>query len=301
MKFWSATAFMDARQLITVSRLLDEAGYHGIMVSDHLVYPKVLESKYPYSPYPDGRPMWDEKAQWPDPMVLIGAMAAVTQRLHFNTNIYVAPHRPLVQLAKEVSTAAVISENRVALGVGAGWMKEEFDLHGVNYATRGKRLNEMIPALRSLWNSGWVEWHGEYFDVPLCTMEPTPTKPIPIYGGGHTDAALKRAARFCDGWIGNAYPWDQAEHYVGKLKGYLKEFGREHDDFDVMCGIYAMPSVDLYKRAEEKLGVTSMICMPWAMDQNVSKGQMEGLNLSADDYRPSIEKFAEDIVSQVQH
>ena len=118
-------------------------------------------------------------------------MSAVTTQLHFNTNIYVAPHRPLVQLAKEVSTAAVISSDRVALGVGAGWMKEEFDLQGIDFSTRGKRLNEMIPALRALWKGGWVEWHGDYYDVPACTLEPHTETPIAIYGGGHTDAALK--------------------------------------------------------------------------------------------------------------
>ena len=88
MKFWCATAFMDTRELIAVSQMLDACGYHGLMVSDHLVYPKVLESKYPYSPYEDGRPMWQPEASWPDPWVLIGAMAAVTTQLHFTTNIY---------------------------------------------------------------------------------------------------------------------------------------------------------------------------------------------------------------------
>lgn len=101
MKFWCATAFMDTRQLVKVSTMLDEAGYHGLMVSDHLVYPQKLVSKYPYSPHEDGRPMWEPSASWPDPWVLIGAMSAVTTQLHFNTNIYVAPHRPLVQLAKK--------------------------------------------------------------------------------------------------------------------------------------------------------------------------------------------------------
>jgi probable F420-dependent oxidoreductase len=300
MRFWVATAFMDTRQLVAVSRLLDDAGYHGLMVSDHLVYPKQLTSKYPYSPHEDGRPMWTPEAAWPDPWVLIGAMSSVTEQLRFTTNIYVAPHRPLLQLAKEVGTAAVISDNRVALGVGAGWMKEEFDLQGQDYATRGKRLNEMIPALRELWKGGWVEYHGQWYDVPAVTMEPHPSEPVPIYGGGHTDAALRRAARLCDGWIGNAYPWDEAAHYVGRLQQFLREEGREGEPFEIICGLYAMPSVDLYRRAEEELGITGTLCMPWALDQNVSKGNLEGLTLSAEVYRPSIEQFAVDILARAQ-
>ena len=210
MKFWCATAFMETRELIAVSTMLDEYGYHGLMVSDHLVFPQQLESKYPYSPFDDGRPMWQPETAWPDPWVLIGAMAAVTTQLQFTTNIYVAPMRPLLQVAKEVSTASVISSGRVALGAGAGWMREEFELQGQSYTNRGKRFTEMVLALREMWKPGWVEFHGDYYDVPACTMEPTPADPIPIYIGGHSDAALRRAAQVGDGWIGNAYPLEEA-------------------------------------------------------------------------------------------
>ena len=298
MKFWCATAFMDTRELLAVSQMLDSCGYHGLMVSDHLVFPKELRSKYPYSPHEDGRPMWAPESAWPDPWVLIGAMAAVTTRLHFTTNIYVAPMRPLLQVAKEVSTASVISSGRVALGAGAGWMREEFELQGQSYTNRGKRFTEMVRALRAMWEPGWVEFHGDHYDVPLCTMEPTPGAPIPIYIGGHTDAALRRAAEVGDGWIGNAYPVDEAAAHIARLRGFLKEFGREHDPFEIICGLYAMPTPDLFKRAEEELGLTGTLCMPWALDQNVSKGDMAGLARSAEVFRPSIEQFAADVVSR---
>jgi probable F420-dependent oxidoreductase len=299
VKFWCATAFMQTRELVHIAELLDQAGYHGLMISDHLVYPKKLESKYPYSPHPDGRPIWDPETSWPDPWVLIGAMASVTQQLNFTTNIYVAGHRPILQLAKEVATAAVISEGRVALGAGAGWMKEEFDLQGQDYTTRGKRLNEMIPALRELWKGGWVSWSGTYYDIPEVMMEPHPPSPVPIYVGGHTDAALKRAAKYGDGWIGNAYPWDEAEHYIGRLKGFLAEEDRADDDFEIICGIYDMPSVDLYKRAGDELGITGTMCMPWALG-NVSKGDRRNLDTVAAAYKGFIDDFAENIVLPCQ-
>lgn len=296
MKFWCATAFMETRELIAVSTMLDEYGYHGLMVSDHLVFPQQLESKYPYSPYEDGRPMWQPETAWPDPWVLIGAMAAVTTQLQFTTNIYVAPMRPLLQVAKEVSTASVISSGRVALGAGAGWMREEFELQGQSYGNRGKRFTEMVVALREMWKPGWVEFHGDYYDVPACTMEPTPAEPIPIYIGGHSDAALRRAAQVGDGWIGNAYPLEEAAVHVGTLKRYLHEYGRDDDPFEIICGLYAMPTPDLFKQAEEELGITGTLCMPWALDQNVSKGDMAGLTRSAEVFRPSIEQFAVDVV-----
>ena len=300
MKFWCATAFMQSKELVHIAQLLDEAGYHGLMISDHLVYPKELSSKYPYSPHPDGRPIWDAETSWPDPWVLIGAMSSVTKQLNFTTNVYIAGHRPILQVAKEVATAAVLSDSRVALGVGAGWMKEEFDLQGQDYTNRGKRLNEMIPALRELWKGGWVEWRGTYYDIPTLMMEPAPPAPVPIYTGGHTDAALKRAAKYADGWIGNAYPWDQAEHYIGKLKGYLRDEGREDAPFEIICGLYAMPDVDLYKRAGEELGITGMMCMPWALG-NVSKGDRRNLTAVAETYKSYIDDFAEKIVLPCQN
>jgi probable F420-dependent oxidoreductase len=298
MKFWCSTAFMNSPQLPEVARMLDEAGYYGALVSDHLIYPKELKSPYPYSPHPDGRPIWEPETSWPDSWVLIGAMAAVTKQLHFNNSIYIAGARPLLQVAKQVATAAVLSSDRVALGVGAGWMREEFELMGQSFDNRGPRLNEMMQALRELWKGGWVEWHGEYYDIPPLMMEPHPSEPVPIFCGGHSNAALKRAARYGDGWIGNAYPWDEAAEHVGRLKGYLKEFGRENDPFEIVVGFYNPPTVDLYKRAEEELGVTATMTMPWAGLQNVSTGDRSGLTDSAERFREPIERFAEEVVDK---
>lgn len=164
MKFWCGTAFMDTREAPQVARLLDEAGYDGMLVSDHLVYPRQLSSPYPGTP--DGRPFWPPETAWPDAWVLIGAMAAVTERLQFANNVYVAPARPLVEVAKQVATAAVVADGRVALGLSAGWMREEFELLGQDFSNRGRRLDEMIPALRALWAGGWVSWEGEHYQVP---------------------------------------------------------------------------------------------------------------------------------------
>lgn len=297
MKFWSSTAFMSSPELPAVAKMLDESGYHGAMLSDHVIYPRDLKSPYPYSPHPDGRPIWEPDTAWPDSWVLIGAMASITERLQFTNNIYIAGARPILMVAKQVATASVLSGGRVALGLAAGWMREEFELMGQDFDNRGPRLNEMIGALRELWKGGWVEHHGEYYDIPALMMEPHPSPDVPIYGGGHTDAALKRAARYCDGWVGNAYPWDDAVHYIGRLNDFRKQFGRENEPFEIIIGFYDMPSVDLYKRAEEELGVTGTMCMPWAGMADVSSGQHAGLRQSAERYREPIEKFAEAIVS----
>ncbi|MGZ4807113.1 MAG: TIGR03619 family F420-dependent LLM class oxidoreductase, partial [Ilumatobacteraceae bacterium] len=220
MQFWSGTAFMDVTDAVPVATMLDEAGYDGIVASDHLIYPRELTSRYPS---PEGRPPWPPETAWPDSWVLIGAMAAVTRRVRFSNAVYVAPARPLLEVAKQVATASVLSQGRVSLAAGVGWMREEYELLGQDFGTRGKRLDEMIPALRALWRGGWVSWSGYYYQVPEMMIEPHPPEPVPILCGGESDAALRRAASVCDGWVGSAYKWDVGISYVEKLTALRRE------------------------------------------------------------------------------
>jgi len=279
MQFWSGTAFMDSAEALAVASMLDDAGYDGMICADHLIYPRVLQSRYPTGAE---RPPWSPETAWPDSWILIGAMAVVTRRLRFSNAVYVAPARPLLEVAKQVATAAVISEDRVSLAVGIGWMREEFDLMGQDFSNRGKRLDEMIPALRALWQGGWVSWSGRYYRVPELMLEPHPSTPVPILCGGESDVALRRAARLCDGWVGTAYAWDDAVGYVQKLTALRREYGRQGEPFEIMLALLEPPSVDLYRRAED-LGITAVMCAPWAGGQ---------------DYRPSIERFAQTVIEK---
>ena len=173
MQFWCGTPFMKTTESLAVARMIDEAGYDGMICADHLIYPSELRSPYPS---PTGKPGWPPETAWPDTWVLIGAMAAVTRRLRFSNAVYIAPARPLLEVAKQVATAAELSEGRVSLGVGIGWMREEYELLGQAFSNRGKRLDEMIPALRALWQGGWVSWHGEHYQVPEMMIEPHPPR-----------------------------------------------------------------------------------------------------------------------------
>ncbi len=287
MQFWSGTAFMKATEGVAVAKMLDEAGYHGMLCSDHMIYPRELSSPYPDSP--TGKPMWAPETAWPDSWVLIGAMAAVTRRLRFSNAVYVAPARPLLEVAKVVATASEVSDGRVSLAVGVGWMREEYELMGQEFGNRGKRLNEMIPALRELWRGGWVSWTGQYYQVPEMMIEPHPPAPVPILCGGESEAALRRAARLCDGWVGYAYAWDDAVGYVERLKALRRECGREQEPFEILLALLEPPSVDLYRRAED-IGITAVMCVPWA-GLDIGSGGVER-------YRQPIDQFAETIIEK---
>jgi len=289
MQFWSGTAFLNTADALAVTRMLDETGYDGMICADHLIYPRNLKS-----PYPTGAdaPPWAPETAWPDSWVMIGAMAALTTRLRFTNAVYIAPSRPLLEVAKQVATAAVISEGRVTLTVGAGWMREEFELLGQSFEDRGKRLNEMIPALRALWQGGWVSWDGEHYQVPELMIEPHPSAPVPIMCGGESEAALRRAARLCDGWVGAAYGWDDAVRYVDRLDSLRREYGRSEEPFEIMLALMEVPTPDLYKRAED-IGITAAMCAPWTGADGVDPTDVKS-------FRAPIERFADSVIAHVR-
>ncbi|BBX17397.1 hypothetical protein MDUV_22570 [Mycolicibacterium duvalii] len=284
---------MKTTEAVAVARMLDEAGYDGMVTSDHMIYPRHLQSTYPDSG--SGTPPWPPETPWPDAWVLTGAMAAVTTRLRFSNAVYIAPARPLLEVAKQVATAAVLSEGRVSLAVGVGWMREEYALMGQDFRTRGSRLDEMIPALRALWRGGWVSWHGRHYDVPEMMIEPHPPSPVPILAGGESEAALRRAAGLCDGWVGYAYRWDEAVGYARRLTELRREFGREHEHFEILLALLEPPTPELYLRARDA-GITAVMCAPWMGAESRSGGGDGGVER----FRGPIERFAETVIAKVR-
>jgi probable F420-dependent oxidoreductase len=263
MRFHQAITFLPLESAVDLSVAADGLGYSGVYLSDHLFNPRDLKSRYTYSKAPDGAPFWEKETAWPDPMCLISALSSVTTNLTFTTGVYVAPVRDLITVAKSVGTAAVLSHDRVRLGVGVGWCEEEYIQTGQDFHTRGKRLDDMIPALRALWQGGWVEYHGPYYDVPTCQMNPSPSRPVPIIGGGDSPAALRRASTLCDGWVNTgAVAPDEALVQVERIKGALHRAGRGEEPFALYVAVRAFPDLDLYRRLEDA-GVTDLLCAPW--------------------------------------
>jgi probable F420-dependent oxidoreductase len=290
VKFWQGVAFLDTDQLLEVAKASDTFGFDSVTISDHVFTPEQRSAPYPYTP--TGEPFWNAETPWPDPWVTIGAMAAVTQRVRFTTNIYIAPVRDVFTVAKLVSTAAVLSGGRVGLGTAPGWCEDEFRQMGQDFASRGKRLDEMIGVLRALWAGGMVEHHGTYYEFDRLSISPTPPGPIPIYIGGDTDFALRRAARHGDGWIGNAYTPEQADAVLERLFKHLSDAGRDPAGFEVALALIAKPGVDLYRSYADK-GVTAMVTAPWMGADH--RSQDFGSPLAAK--IAAIERFADRIIS----
>lgn len=284
MRFHIATAYLPPEELAPIARAADEAGYHGMALADHVLNLETLTTEYPYTA--DGNRRWDAFTPWLDPMVTIGALGAVTERLRFFTNIYVLPMRDPFTVAKTVATASALTGGRVALGVGMGWCEEEFDLLGAAFRRRGARADEMLDVLAQLWEGGWVEHHGEFYDFPRLEMTPTPPGPVPIYVGGLSDAALRRAARH-DGWISDLISTDQAAEYRATIDAHRDDLGRS-GDFSMIVSLNDAITVDQFRRAEE-VGVTDLLTMPWAY--------YGGFKIPLDQKLDGLRRFAEEIVT----
>jgi len=258
MKFYISSAFLNTREIIEIAKAADELGYDGIGIPDHVVNLETLDTPYPYTK--DGERRWQPFTDWPDPWVLIGALAQVTSRLRFVNTVYIPAMRNPYSAAKAIGTAAVLASGRVELGIGVGWCREEFELMGEQFAARGKRTDEIINLMRALWEPGWTEFDGQFFQAPRLEMQPTPP-PIPVYAGGLSDAALRRAARN-DGWIGDLISTDRAVDAVGRVRELRAEKGLSMDGFTVLTPLTDAFTPADYQRAADG-GITGIITMPW--------------------------------------
>lgn len=263
MRFCQSLMYASPDQWLALAPVAEAAGFDQLSLSDHVFYPASLDSTYPYSD--TGQPVFPPETPWPDVWVMTGALATVTEHIAFSTHVYVLPARNPFVVAKSVGTAAWLSGDRVQFGVGAGWMREEFDQLEQPYARRGARMDEQIEVLRTLWRGGMVEHHGEFYDFDRLEMSPAPGAPVPILIGGHSDVALRRAARIGDGWMGVGYPVDELKDMVARLQAFREEAGTADRPFEVQAAVVdKLPTPDICAELADA-GVTTLITSAWVM------------------------------------
>jgi probable F420-dependent oxidoreductase len=219
-------------------------------------------------------------------------MAAVTRRLRFYTHVLKLPLRHPILVAKTVGSAAVLSGNRVGLGVGLSWIPEEATWCGTDYATRGPRTDEAIGIVRALLRGGMVEHHGAHYDFGRIQMSPAPTEPVPIYVGGHSEPALRRAARLGDGWCSAMSTEEDTRRIVARLRALRAEAGRDHLPFEIQVSPIDAFDADGYRRLRDA-GVTDVIVQPWLLFG-------AGLQASIDEKRDGIRRFCEEVMPRVK-
>jgi len=254
VRFTYAEAMTDPAFYVPLAKAAEAAGYTSMTIPDSIAYPFESDSKYPYTP--DGnREFLDGKA-FIETFVLTAALGAVTTTLRFTPFVLKLPIRPPALVAKQAGSLAALIGNRLALGVGISPWPEDFELMGVPFAKRGKRMDECIEIVRGLTTGDYFEFHGEFYDIPKTKMTPAPSEPIPILVGGHADRALRRAAR-ADGWMHGGGDPDELDGLIIKVKRLREEEGKE-GPFEIHVISIDGFTLDGIKRLEDK-GVTDVV------------------------------------------
>jgi probable F420-dependent oxidoreductase len=254
MRFSYAESMCDPGHYLPLAQAAEQAGWTSFIVPDSICYPQVSDSKYPYTA--DGDRQFLEDKPFIEPFSLIPALAAVTERLRFTTFVVKLPIRLPVLVAKSVSSIAVLSGNRFGFGVGTSPWPEDFEVCGQDWRSRGRRMDEMIEIIRGLTKGGFFEFHGRYYDVPSIKMCPVPSEPIPILIGGHSEPALRRAARIGDGWMHAGS--DDLDQMVRRLAELRRDCGRAREPFEIHVISLEAYNRDGIRRLED-LGVTDVI------------------------------------------
>lgn len=259
----------------------EELGFDSLWTVEHVVVPTDYESEYPYS---SSGKMPGGELPIPDPLVWLSYVAGITSRLKLGTGVLILPQRNPVYLAKEAATLDVLSGGRVMLGVGVGWLREEFAAVGVGFEDRGARTDEHIEALRALWRNEVSSFEGSAVSFSEVISSPKPARgDIPIIVGGHSEVAARRAGRLGDGFFPNRRSHEENAHLIEVMRKTAAEHGRDPDTIGVTCG--SKPDLDWIRRYED-LGVARVtIAGPFTTDPV--------------ELRVGLEQFADDVLSKL--
>jgi len=289
MRFHFAESMTRPDFYIPLAQAAEEAGYFGFVIPDSLIYPKASDTAYAYTS--DGGREFLENKPFLESFIAATAMGAATKRLHFTTNVLKLPVRPPVYSAKLASSIAAVTGDRFTLGAGLSVWPEDYAVMGVPWEKRGERLDECIAIFRGLTAGGYFEFHGQHYDLPPIKLNPIPAKPIDVLIGGHSDAALKRAARN-DGWMYAGGGIDALIPLMEKYLGYRAAIGRTdapHRVFATDMGNIDRDTIARYR----DLGVTDLAVVfrnLYAVEEDT-----QPLQTKLDDMR----RFADAIIARV--
>jgi probable F420-dependent oxidoreductase len=285
LMFANTGAFASPEGARAIARAAEEAGFESLWTVEHVVVPQGYESSYPYSK--DGKMPGGETVDIPDPFVWLSFVAGVTTSIRLATGILIVPQRNPLITAKEAATLDRLSGGRLTLGVGVGWLEEEFDALGVPFAQRGRRLDDYVAAMRALWSQPVASHQGEFaaFDNAISLPKPTQDS-VPVVVGGHTDAAARRAGRLGDGFFPARASNERLRELFDITRNAATEAGRDPDAIELTApGVAAFSADPVAAIGElEELGASRLVVPPLAFD-------VEGIG-------PALARFGDDVIAK---
>jgi probable F420-dependent oxidoreductase len=268
--FANAGPFTFPDALTHLARTAEANGVESLWAVEHVVIPVGYKSTYPYDP--SGKIPAPENLPIPDPLLSLTYVAAVTKTIRLATGILILPQRHPLYVAKEAATLDVLSRGRAILGIGVGWLAEEFEALGIPFAERAGRTAEAVRAIRSLWKPEPQPFSGKYFRWPALESNPKPVQQpgVPIVVGGHTDLAARRAARYGDGFFPGVVD-EKLEHLLGVMREECAKIGRDPAEIEITAMAYGL-DLDAVRRAAD-LGVQRLVTIPPGFDpESVERG-----------------------------
>jgi len=293
MRFYLYATYLPVEQTVAVAQAAERLGFHGITIPDHVVYPFDLTTEYPYAPDPvTGRAPWDETGEWPDPFVTTAIILGATTTLTVLNGILVLPMRDPLLVAKAIATLAAFAPGRVILGAGAGWMREEFEILGFDFATRGPRSDDDIRILRKLWSGERVSHESEFRSFGDLVMLPKPPGgDVPIYIGGDAKPALRRAALLGDGILPPLSSQKKTADHL-RLIGEMREEAGIDRPFDYVAAAVGFREPGRFDELVD-LGVESVHVDPFQLYVRKFGG------LSLEERIEALERYADEVLRPV--
>ncbi|MGH8012422.1 MAG: LLM class F420-dependent oxidoreductase [Candidatus Binataceae bacterium] len=272
LMFANSGPFSQPEMLAGLAQHAEACGVESIWTVEHVVIPHDYQSLYPYSK--SGKIPGDEDVAISDPLLPLAFAAALTSGIRLATGVVILPQRNPLYLAKEIATLDVLSNGRVILGIGSGWLKEEFDALGLDFHTRGARTDEAIVAMRALWRDNPSSFHGKHFNFgPLMSFpKPIQKNGVPILVGGHSPAAARRAGRLGDGFFPALGEADKLKDLFALMREEASKAGRDANAIELSCmGRARLDSINQMR----DIGVSRVVVPPPAFD---SDGLKRGLD-----------------------
>jgi probable F420-dependent oxidoreductase len=271
LMFANTGAMVTPEGAAAVARHAEQAGFESIWTVEHVVVPGGYESKYPYNR--SGKMAGGDDVPIPDPLIWLSYVAAHTQTLKLATGMLILPQRSPLITAKELATLDVLSHGRVVLGVGIGWLREEFEAIGVDFETRGRRTVESIEAMRVLWSEDQPSYEGSTVRFHDARMWPKPVhRRIPIVLGGHGEVAAKRAGRLADGFFPGRSKPEEVKALLETMRRAAEEAGRNPDSIELTLGAPPDPG---FVEQLTALGVGRVVLPPMGFDVNSVKAGID--------------------------
>lgn len=262
MEFWVQAGHLHPHELTAIVSVVEELGFDGLALPDHLTVPADMSS-YPYSA--DGKPPFAPEVPWNDVWVAFAALSMLTERLQFMSSVYILPLRHPLVVSRAVATASAFSGGRVRLGVGVGWLEEEYAAVEVSFRERGRLADEGITALRASWEPGPSTFRGEYYSFGPTVLEPRPPAPVPIFVGGTSASAIRRAVRLGDGYLAPSDSMAAITDLLARIRRESEELRTDRPPVPVHARLLdATTPEDYLALAEQGLAGTAVLLPPGA-------------------------------------